>query len=135
VDDRGAALGAAWSDPRDPTTGISSDRIDVDLSLARSILKVRGVPVDATNPLESVALVAPESGRGIYAVAVRTGDGRREIHLYRSFADLADEVLLQLQAGNGLRFMSVHGRYARPGEVTVGELTTARASFEFVGIN
>jgi hypothetical protein len=137
VDDRGAALGAVWQDPRDPTAGISSDRIGVDLTLARSILKVRGVPVDGTNPLESVDLVAPESGRGIYAVAVRGGDGtgRREIHLYRSFADLADEVLRQLQAGNGLRFLSVHGRYARPGESGAGELTAARASFEFVGIN
>jgi len=137
VDDRGAALGTVWEDPRDPTTGISSDRIGVDLTLARSVLKVRGVPVDATNPLDSVDLVAPESDRGIYAVAVRSGDGsgRREIHLYRSFADLADEVLRQLQAGNGLRFLSVHGRYARPDEPAAGELRAARASFEFVGIN
>jgi hypothetical protein len=103
----------------------------VDLSLARALLKIRGVPIDASNPLASVDLVAPDSGRGVYAVAVRSaGIDRREIHLYRSFADLADEVLVQLQAGNGLRFMSVHGRYS-----TTGELSTARASFEFVGLD
>ncbi len=132
IDDRGAALGAAWEDPQDPTTGISSDRIGVDLTLARSILKVRGVPLDASNPLDSVDLVAPESGSGVYAVALRSTDagGRREIHLYRSFADLADEVLLQLQAGNGLRFLSVHGRYA-----SNGEMSTVRASFEFVELD
>jgi hypothetical protein len=131
VDDRGAALGAVWADPADPTAGISSDRIVVDLSLARALLKIRGVPIDASNPLASVDLVAPDSGRGVYAVAVRSaGIDRREIHLYRSFADLADEVLVQLQAGNSLRFMSVHGRYS-----TTGELSTARASFEFVGLD
>ncbi len=135
IDNRGAALGAVWEDPADPTTGISSDRIGVDLTLARSVLKVRGVPLDATNPLESVVLTAPESGRGIYAVAVRSGDGngRREIHLYRTFADLADEVLRQLQAGNGLKFMSVHGRYSA--SEAGDEIETARASFQFVEID
>lgn len=133
TDHRGAALAAAWESPVDPTTGISSGRIGLDLALARAVLKVRGVPLDATNPLEAVTLVAPESGRGVYAVAVRGGDGsgRRELHLYRSFADLADEVLLQLQAGNGLRRVSVHGSYQRDAD----ELTAARASFEFAAIN
>lgn len=141
IDNRGAALAATWEEPRDPTTGISSDRIGVDLTFARSVLKVRGVPLDATNPLEGVDLVAPESGRGIYAVVLRSGDSspRREIHLYRSFADLADEVLRQLQEGNGLNFMSVHGRYvaSEASEVaeTGGEIETARASFEFVGLD
>lgn len=135
VDDRGAVLGAAWADPADPTAGISSDRIGLDLTLARSVLKVRGVPIDRTNPLDGLDLVASESGRGIYAVAVRGGDGsgRREIHLFRSFADLADEVLRQLQAGKGLKFMSAHGRYAASD--AGDELKTLRASFQFVGID
>lgn len=135
VDDRGAVLGAAWADPADPTAGISSDRIGLDLTLARSVLKVRGVPIDRTNPLDGLDLVASESGRGIYAVAVRGGDGsgRREIHLFRSFADLADEVLRQLQAGKGLKFMSAHGRHAASD--AGDELKTLRASFQFVGID
>ena len=135
MDDRAAALAAAWESPADPTTGISSDRIGLDLSAARAVLKVRGVPVEATNPLASVDLIAPESGRGLYAVAVRSAEGerRREIHLFRSFTDLADELLRQLQAGNGLKLTTLHGRYSTDNEVN--ELTTARASFEFVAIN
>ncbi len=135
VDDRSAALGAAWEAPYDPTTGISSDRIALDLTLARAALKVRGVPIGAGNPLDNVVLTAPDSGRGIYALAVRSGDGgvRRSIHLYRTFADLADAVLEQLQIGNGLRFMSTHGRYS--GSDSGDELQTHRASFEFVAID
>ena len=134
VDDRAAALAAAWPRAEDPTTGISSGRIGINLSEARAVLKVRGVPIDATNPLESVDLLAPESGRGLYAVAVRGDDsGRREIHLYRSFADLADELLRQLQAGNGFKRMTVHGRYSS--ESDMNELEAVRASFELVAID
>ena len=126
TDARAASLRVGWEGGTAlPFTTISGERIDLDLSEARFALKLRGVQIDIDNQIDSLALVAPESGdSGLYAVKVR---GTGEIHMYRSFADLVDELNIQLDAGNWLRRINAHGGY----NSTTGELTTGRASFEF----
>ena len=126
TDLRSAVFVAGWEAGTDqPFSAIGSARIDLDLSEARSALKVRGVPAELTNPLEALALLATDNGTGVYAVRVR---GAGEINLYREFSTLVDELISQLDTGNLLKHVGVHGRY------TVGssELTAGRAGFEFV---
>jgi hypothetical protein len=60
----------------------------------------------------------------LYAVAVR---GAGEVHLYRDFARLTEELVKQLDAGNLMTRLNAHGRY----NSADNELTTPRASFEF----
>jgi hypothetical protein len=129
LDMRAAAFVAAWPEPvEEPLINIDPDRIDLDLEQARSLLKLYGVPAGETNPLESLALVTPETGQGVYAVRLRSGDGDGAIHLYRSFSDFSDEVLSQLQTGNLLKRAGAQGRYNADSEV----LVTGRAAFEFI---
>ncbi len=126
LDQRSAAFGAVWPEPTaTPTVSIDPASIVLDLAEARSELHLRGVPHGAGNPLETLALVAPDDGRGVYAVRVR---GAGQIHLYRNFADFSDQVLDQLQAGNLLARVGAIGRYNADGN----ELTTGRATFLFV---
>ncbi|TDJ40513.1 MAG: hypothetical protein E2O61_01190 [Gammaproteobacteria bacterium] len=126
TDAHAASLRVGWKNGTTmPFTNLSIDRIDLDLSEARVVLKLRGVSIDINTPIEALALVAPGSDRrGIYAVKVR---GTDEIHLYREFADLVGELNAQLDAGNLLHRIGAHGGY----NSTTGELTTGRASFEF----
>ena len=126
TDARAASLHVGWEGGAAmPFTTLSSDRIDLDLSEARVVLKLRGVSIDIHNPIEMLALVAPgPDSRSVYAVKVR---GTDEIRLFRSFADLVDELNAQLDAGNWLHRIGAHGGY----NSTTGELTTGRASFEF----
>ncbi len=126
TDARAASLHVGWEGGAAmPFTTLSSDRIDLDLSEARVVLKLRGVSIDINNPIEMLALVAPgPDSRSVYAVKVR---GTDEIRLFRSFADLVDELNDQLDAGNWLHRIGAHGGY----NSTTGELTTGRASFEF----
>jgi len=125
TDMRSASLKVGWEGGTAmPFEAVSRERIDLDLSEARSVLKIAGTPVGFGNPLEDLALVAPDSGRGAYAVRVR---GAGELHLYRSFADLVSELNAQLDAGNVLHRIGAHGRYNSGTE----ELTTGRASFVF----
>ena len=129
LDMRAAAFVAAWPEPVDePLISIDPDRIDLDLEQARSLLKLHGVPVGELNPLESLALVTPAAGRGVYAVRVRGGENGGAIHLYRSFSDFSNEVLNQLQTGNLLKRTGAQGRYNADSEV----LVTGRAAFEFI---
>jgi hypothetical protein len=125
TDMRSASLKVGWDGGTEmPFETVTGERIDLDLSAARSLLKIKGVPVGFGNPLEDMALIAPASGSGAYAVKVR---GAGEIHLYRSFADMVDELKAQLDAGNLLHRIGAHGRYNGGTE----ELTTGRASFVF----
>ena len=103
-----------------PFSTLSNDRIDLDLSEARVVLRLGGVPIDINNPIDSVALVAPGSdGLGTYAVTVRSSD---EIHLYRSFADLVAALTAQLDSGNLLKRIGAHGGYnSATGERTQGK--------------
>ena len=77
-----------------------------------------------TNPLENLALVAPDGGSGLYAVKIAGGG---EIHLFRHFSDLVDELVRQLDDGMLLHRIGAHGSYNN----NLEELTTGRASFEF----
>ncbi|MCZ6642582.1 MAG: hypothetical protein O7F71_13470 [Gammaproteobacteria bacterium] len=126
TDARAASLHVGWQGGTTmPFTTLSTDRIDLDLSEARVVLKLRGVSIDVNIPIETLALVAPgPDRRSIYAVKVR---GTDEIQLFRSFADLVGELNVQLDAGNLLHRIGAHGGY----NSTTGELTTGRASFEF----
>ncbi len=126
TDAHAASLRVGWKNGTTmPFTNLSIDRIDLDLSEARVVLKLRGVSIDINTPIEALALVVPGSDRrGIYAVKVR---GTDEIHLYRAFADLVGELNAQLDAGNLLHRIGAHGGY----NSTTGESTTGRASFEF----
>ena len=122
---RGAKLLVAWSDGISlPFTSISDQHIAVDLSDARYALKVRGVPREFIDELTDIELNAPADGRGVYAVKVR---GANEVHVYRNFSDLVDELLAQLDAGRVLHRISSQGGY-NFNEVA---LTTARAGFTF----
>ncbi|MEM8766867.1 MAG: DUF4382 domain-containing protein [Pseudomonadota bacterium] len=123
LDMRAGSLKAFWpeTDP-DAIAAVSSERLTLDLTEARAVLKLKGVPRDLRDAID---LLAPESGRGIYAVAVR---GAGQIHLYRSFSDFADEVLAQLSAGNVLKRVGAHGRY----NASEDALVTGRLSLEFV---
>ncbi len=119
---RPASFAAVWSlEAASPVTSVASDRVALDLTEARALLKIRGVPLPLVNPLESLALVAPEADRGVYALRVRG----QEIRLYRSFADFATALLEQLEEGRQLRRAAAHGGYNE-----VMDLTTRRASFD-----
>lgn len=125
TDDRAAALRVHWPEPTaNPFVAIEPARIDLDLSESRAVLKIEGVPLSTTNPLENLALVAPDGGKGLYAVKIA---GNGEIHLFRHFSDLVDELVRQLDDGMLLHRIGAHGRYNNDLE----ELTSGRASFEF----
>ncbi len=124
TDDRAAALRVHWPEPTaDPFVAIEPARIDLDLSESREVLKIGGVPLDLTN-LENLALVAPDGGKGLYAVKIAGGG---EIHLFRHFSDLVDELVRQLDDGMLLHRIGAHGSYNN----NLEELTSGRASFEF----
>lgn len=128
TDMRGATLWVGWTEGT-PTPFLTSapDRVDVDLSAARKVLKLRGVPRDFIELMEDIALVANDDGQGIYAVKVR---GAGEIQLFRSFSALADELISQLDAGRHLHRITAQGQY----KGTANELTTGRAGFVFNSI-
>ncbi len=123
----GALLLVSWlahGGTTEPFLGVSADRIDVDLSAARHVLKQFDMTDAAFDHAPRIALLAPADARGIYLVAVR---GAREVHVLRDFASLTSELLRQLSAGNRLTRIGAHGRYNAADEA----LTTPRASFEF----
>ncbi len=127
TDMRGASLKVGWEGGSDtPFAAIAPQRIDLSLVGARAVLKLTGVPLALTNPLETLALLAPPEGRGAYAVLVR---GEDEAHVYREFADLVEEINEQLNSGNRLHRIGAHGRY----NSDTHEMTAGRASFVFNG--
>ncbi|HNP37899.1 MAG TPA: DUF4382 domain-containing protein [Woeseiaceae bacterium] len=129
LDSRTAAFKAIWPEGTQlPFHSISATQIDVDLSAAREVLAVHGVPLEFLTPLANILLTAPDIRRGIYAVKVRGSD---EIHLFRDFADLADELTRQLNDGASLRHIAAHGRY----NAGSNELTSIRAGFVFTKAN
>ena len=129
TDIRAALLQVGWqAGTAIPFTTIAPERIDVDLSEARRLLSVRGVPSAFIDVLEEVALLAPDSGQGVYAVKVR---GTDELWVYRSFNDLVDELISQLDTGRLLHRINAQGKY----NINSAELTTGRAGFVFSAIN
>jgi hypothetical protein len=122
----GALFGASWvaqGGTAQPFDSAGAGRIDVDLTDARSVLKLFDVEA-ATNTLDHLALVAPANGHGIYLVVIR---GSREVHVFGDFASLTTELTRQLTAGNLLTQIGASGRY----NAAAVELTTPQASFEF----
>lgn len=138
TDLRPALFIAGWPDPGAmPIASLDDRSVALDLSDARYALRVLGRKIagnDAedgadseTSALDTLTLLATESGRGVYAVRVR---GAGEIHVYRSFSELSAELVQQLDAGRELRRATAHGRYNS--QSGVEELETVRASFDFV---
>lgn len=123
---RPALFSAIWPE----SDAMSIQRIDelavaLGLDEARYVLKVLGRPVagESGSDLDTLTLVVPETGRGVYALRVR---GEGQIRLFRSFSELTAELLLQSDAGNVLRRVTAHGRYNGS-----EELETKRATFAF----
>ena len=128
TDSVGAWFLASWREnggSADPFGTIAQDRLDVDLTEARHSLNLLGIPRDALGGNDRIALSGPTDVRGIYMVTVR---GTNEVHLFRDFAGLTPELSDQLAAGNRLVQINAVGRY----NATALELTTPRASFEFI---
>jgi len=121
---RSASFAAFWPEPAAPFLELSPQRLTLDLGAARSLLKVRGLPLLLTNPNDTIDLVAPPSDRGVYALRVRGDD---EIRLFLSFSAFSAALLEESQLGNGLGVAIAHGRY----NGALG-LTTGRAAFGFV---
>ena len=125
TDFRAALFQAGWTEgTNQPFTRIDPVAVEVDLAEARKALFVRGVPSEFIDELEAVVLAAPDSGRGVYAVSVR---GAGEMHVYREFSGLVEELIEQLDSGNLLHRVSAKGGY----NVGVSTLTTHRAGFVF----
>ena len=138
TDIRPALFIAGWPDSDAmPIASLDDRSVVLDLADARYALRILGRtvagnsaddPADEGVPeLDTLTLVATESGRGVYAVRVR---GEGEIHVYRSFSELSMELVQQLDAGRELRRTTAHGSYNNEGGVE--ELKTVRASFDFV---
>ncbi len=125
TDMRAAVLKVGWPEGVTmPFNSLAPDRIDLDLTEARKALAVRGVPREFIDLMEDIALLARQTGMGVYAVKVR---GAGELHVYRSFNDLVDALQGQLDAGRVLHRITAQGRY----NVGSAELTTGRAGFVF----
>jgi hypothetical protein len=127
TDSIGAWLSASWrasGGTAAPFTRVGSDGIDVDLSDARHVLALVGIPRGALDTGDRVDLLPPGTVRGTYLVSVR---GSGELHLYRDFTTLTGDLSGQLAAGKRLVQIEAIGRY-NAGSL---ELTTPRASFEF----
>lgn len=127
LEDAPAALAVSWTHVGGTTTpflSMAPDRLDLDLSDARSLLTVRGLPVAGSDALESIALVAPDAPGG-YAIAVR---GSLELHLYREFDDVVAELDDRLASGHEMARILAAGRYNRD----TNALSTPRAAFELI---
>ncbi len=125
TDARAAFLKIGWEEGSSaPFNSIVAEAIDVDLTEARRALMVRGVPRAFIDEMENIFLLAPAEGQGVYAVQVR---GAGEVHMYRQFSDMVDELVAQLDQGRLLHRISVQGAY----NVSSNELTAKRAGFVF----
>jgi len=122
---RGATARVAWPDgSSEPFVATSPARIDLDLTGTRAVVNLQGRFRDQPIEPDMLALVAPVSGRGIYAVVQR---GAGSLTMYRAFADAVDAMTALLDEGASLHRATAHGRYTEDN----GELTTVRASFVF----
>lgn len=123
--ERPGSLNVVWREGSNmPFHSLSPQMIDIDLSASLELFKLRGVPRSFTNLLESAVLLPTDTGEGLYAVKVR---GSGELHLYRSFADLVNELNAQLDAGLKLYRVSAQVRY----NFESNNFVTPRASFVF----
>lgn len=120
-----ALFAAGWLQPdSDPVVRIDDLAIALALEDARFVLSVLGrlLRSETEAALEQLTLIAPETGRGVYALRVR---GERQIRLFRSFSALSAQLLESLEEGNRLRRVTAHGRYNGS-----DELITRRATIE-----
>lgn len=122
---RGATAKVGWPGGTGmPFVASAPDRLDLDLTEARAVVKLNGRIRDLPIEPDALALVAPGSGQGIYAVVAR-GAGRATV--YRHFADAVDAMTGILDDGGVLHRLTAHGRYTESSD----ELITVRASFVF----
>jgi len=122
---RGATARVVWPNgSSEPFVATSPARIDLDLTGTRAVVNLQGRFRDLPIEPDMLALVAPDSGRGIYAVVQR---GAGSLTMYRAFADAVDAMTALLDEGASLHRATAHGRYTEDSD----ELTTVRASFVF----
>ncbi|MEM1434960.1 MAG: DUF4382 domain-containing protein [Pseudomonadota bacterium] len=127
TDARSASFKARWQPAAArPFQSLDPATVALDLEAARTLLRLRGVPVELTNPVTALMLLAPPEDSGVYAVKVR-GDGG-ELRLFRTFSGLVNELTAQLDTGAALAQLSVHGQYDADAEALVAR----RASFTFL---
>ncbi len=123
---RAAQLWVNWPQASEqPFITVSDARLDVDLSQARQRLYVRGIPRDAEELNTEIALLAPESGQGVYAIKVR---GSGETQIYRNFSDLTGALTRALDTGQLLKRVHTQGSYNNNSE----EFIARRAGFVFI---
>lgn len=124
---RGATAAVAWPGGSvTPFSAVAPDRLDLDLTDARAVVKLNGRIRDVPVTPESLALLAPPAGLGVYAVLQR---GTGTLTLYREFADVVDALTGALDRGASLHRLTAHGRYTEVSE----ELMMVRASFVLEG--
>ncbi|MEJ2131014.1 MAG: hypothetical protein P8Y95_05180, partial [Gammaproteobacteria bacterium] len=124
--DRAADFRVVWLDGTDmPFLSLSSDRLDLDLTEARALLYLAGVPLELTNPVDQLALLPTSDAFGLYAVRTR---GSLEIDVFRSFADLVAALSDHLDAGEKLVRIDASGSYTSDEQL----LTGRRMAFHFL---
>ncbi|MEQ8857989.1 MAG: DUF4382 domain-containing protein [Pseudomonadales bacterium] len=122
---RGATAKVGWPEGSSaPFVASAPDRLDLDLTGTRAVVILNGRFRDLPIEPDRLALVAPDGGRGIYAVVQR---GAGTLTVYRAFADAVDAMTRLLDDGASLHRVTAHGRYTEDSD----ELTTVRASFVF----
>ncbi len=122
---RGATAKVAWPEgSTEPFVATAPARIDLDLTGTRAAVILKGRFRDLPIEPDMLALVAPDSGRGIYAVVQR---GAGTLTVYRAFADAVAAMTALLDDAASLHRVTAHGRYTEDSD----ELTTVRASFVF----
>lgn len=108
-----------------PFTATTAARLDLNLEGARAGIERSGRGREQSARIEALALLAPEDGRGVYALIQRGDEG--ETTMFRSFADLVTALQAALDRGAELHLITAQGRYTADEQ----ELVTARASFVF----
>jgi hypothetical protein len=124
LDNRVGVFVAGWEGgTNSPFVASSPTRLDLNLSDARHLLTLFGVPSGFENP-DALALVAP-SDRGSYAVFI---PGQPSVRLFAHFSEMVTAVTDRLDEGDKLRRLTAEGSY----NAAARELVTRRASVELI---
>ncbi|MEM7363124.1 MAG: DUF4382 domain-containing protein [Pseudomonadota bacterium] len=122
---RSANLAVGWNEgTTQPFTDLSTGSATIDLSEARFALRIRGVHRGLLEDVETITLLPPESGAGVYATSVR---GSGEVSVYDDFGTLVDALMRHLDDGQSLHRINVTGQY----NLADNNLSAARAGFVF----
>ena len=116
---RRAVLQAQWAPPGSTMAfvGIGNDRIGLDLSDARALLRVAGIERDLLPSDGLIGVVAADVAAPIFVLAARgPGGGQRQ---FDDFADFAAALLEVHESGRSLLRLGMQGSY-NPADSTFG---------------